>query len=210
MDIKTIKQNLRSFYNQEAEQRNAGERHYWKHEARNIFRDLCLANNKRTLLELGAGPGHDSAFFMENGFDVTAVDLSCEMVRLCREKGINAHELDFYNLGILNCTYDCVWAMNSLLHVPKADLPNILQDIDAILNDGGLFFMVVYGGVDAEQDRWFDSYDAPRFFASYSKANLRFILQNVFDIIQFEEFDVGRGADLQQQMIFMRKKALLL
>jgi len=40
--------------------------------------------------------------------------------------------------------------MNSLLHVPKSDLPRVLTSIDSVLDDGGLFYMGVYGGEDFE------------------------------------------------------------
>jgi hypothetical protein len=40
-------------------------------------------------LELGTGRG--SKFFMDKPMDVTAVDLSDEMIKLCQVKGINAH-----------------------------------------------------------------------------------------------------------------------
>lgn len=84
------------------------------------------------MLELGAGAGYDSLFFMQSGFDVTAVDLSDEMVKKCREKGVEAFELDFYNLSSLDRKFDCVYAINSLLHVPKADLRHVLQEINFV------------------------------------------------------------------------------
>ena len=55
------------------------------------------------LLEIGCGTGHWSAFFSERGFLVTGVDISAEMIRVAREKGIanasfelaDAHSLPF-------------------------------------------------------------------------------------------------------------------
>lgn len=41
--------------------------------------------NKTTLLDIGAGVGDDSVFFMESGFEVTAVDLSPEMIQICKK-----------------------------------------------------------------------------------------------------------------------------
>lgn len=54
---------------------------------------------------------------MNNGLDVTAIDISEEMVRICKEKNIKAFELDFYNLHHLSTQFDAIWAMNCLLHV---------------------------------------------------------------------------------------------
>ena len=134
-----IKDNLRKYYTIEAARRNAGVKSEWKLERRQAFADLAAAENKKSLLEIGAGTGQDSVYFLERGFAVIAIDLTPEMVRLCREKGVDAFVMDFYDLSPLGKTFDCVWAMNTLLHVPKADLPGVLASIDAALNPGGLF-----------------------------------------------------------------------
>ena len=207
MDINTIKSNLRDYYNHEAVYRSTREKQGWKVEPREAFRDLLFQENKKHLLEIGAGTGQDSQFFMENGLDVIAVDLSKEMVRICKEKGINAFELDFYNICELNKKFDCVWAMNTLLHVPKSDLPGVLQNIDAVLNADGLFYVGVYGGEDTEHTWVNDQQDqsnAPRFFSLYSEAKLKEALQEVFEIISFRQLDSGRGIDFQS--VIMRKK----
>ena len=208
MNTEKIKSNLRDYYNQEAELRNAGEKPDWKISEQKAFIDLALQENKKRLLEIGAGTGHDSKYFMEHGFEVAAIDLSPEMVKKCKEKGIDAYEMDFYNLSALNKKFDCIWAMNTLLHVPKSDLLQVLKSIDAALNEDGLFFMGVYGGEDIEHD-W-DGYsskiDKPRFFSFYSEENLKEVLEAVFDISSFEQYDVERGIDFQA--VVMRKKAI--
>ena len=207
MDTNTIKSNLRTYYNQEAKDRSTRQKQGWKVKQREAFRDLLHQENKTHLLEIGAGTGQDSQFFMERGFDVLAIDLSKEMVNICKEKGINAQELDFYNLSTLNKKFDCIWAMNTLLHVPKQDMPKVLQNISDALNNNGLFYMGVYGGEDKENN-WlndqFDKCDVPRFFSYYSEAKLKETLQEVFEIINYEQFDSGRGSDFQG--VTMRKK----
>lgn len=39
---------------------------------------------------------------MNNGLTVIAVDLSGEIIKKCKEKFIEAYEMDFYNLSSLN------------------------------------------------------------------------------------------------------------
>ena len=131
MNTDKIKSNLRDYYNLEAADRNnrSENKADWKIKQRGIFCDLIIKENKETLLEIGAGSGHDSKFFMDSGLKVTAVDLSGEMVKKCKEKGIDAYELDFYDLSALNKKFDCVYSMNCLLHVPKSDLPQVLKNI---------------------------------------------------------------------------------
>jgi len=60
----SIKENLRKYYNQEAEYRNASTKQEWKLAERQAFLNLAKAEGKQTLLELGAGTGDDSLFFM--------------------------------------------------------------------------------------------------------------------------------------------------
>jgi len=204
MDTNIVKLNLKEFYNQEAGLRNLSEKQEWKKNQRDQFLSYVKLENKNSLLEIGAGTGADSQFFINCGLNVVAVDLSIEMVRLCKEKGIEAYELDFYNISNLNRKFDCIWSMNSLLHVPKTDLLKVLNEISSVLNEKGLFYMGVYGGEDSEREFVNEVASTPRFFSSYSEGKLKEVLSEVFDIIEFEEIDVGRNMDFQA--VIMRKK----
>jgi len=174
MDTHTIKDNLRSFYNQEAELRDASAKADWKVKIRREFSDLAKKKGKMDLLEIGAGAGYDSRYFMDSGFNVVAIDLSCEMVKKCIEKGIEAYELDYYELPALHKRFNCVWAMNTLLHVPKKELPAVLDGIGAILDANGLFYMGVYGGADYENEFIKDDVSkAPDFLRLIPKRTLK-------------------------------------
>jgi cyclopropane fatty-acyl-phospholipid synthase-like methyltransferase len=193
-----IKENLKRYYNQEAELRNSKSVIAdWKLKGRAKFFELLMQERKETLLELGAGAGYDSLFFMDNGLKVLAVDLSSEMVSKCREKSIEAQELDYYDLSSLNKKFDCVYAMNTLLHVPKDDLRHVLKEIDSVLNANGLFYMGLYGGGDTEKEFVkIEVSETPRFFALHSERFLKEILQLYFDIIDFETLDIGSGSEI--------------
>lgn len=207
--IKTkYKENLLKYYNKEAELRNQSVKQEWKLRVREDFNNLLKHEQKTTLLEIGAGAGYDSQFFMNNGLKVIAIDLSSEMIKKCKEKAIESYELDFYNLSYLHKQFDCIWAMNTLLHVPKSDLDHVLNEIDLVLKDNGLFFMAVYGGKDSEGEYIKSEIsDSPRFFSYHSKDNLAAKLEQFFEIISFEQFDVGRGLDIDiVQSVIMRKK----
>lgn len=54
---------------------------------------------------------------------VVATDLSPAMVGFCRQKGLDAHVMDFLHLDFPAGSFDAVYALNCLLHVPNADLP---------------------------------------------------------------------------------------
>ena len=195
METTSIKDNIKKYYDKEAELRNSKSvKADWKIRVREDFCDLVKRENKKTLLELGAGAGDDSLFFMDNGLAVTAVDISGEMVRNCREKDIEAYELDFYSLSSLGRKFDCVYAINTLLHVPKSDLPHVLNGINSVLNADGLFYMGLYGGQDVEEEVVESEVsDTPRFYAFHSESYLKTTLERHFHILSFETIDVSSG-----------------
>jgi cyclopropane fatty-acyl-phospholipid synthase-like methyltransferase len=198
-----IKQNLKLAYDSFANDREKSELQGWKVENRQIFLELLKKENKQSLLEIGAGTGKDSKFFMENGLKVNSVDLSSEMVKLCVEKGIEAQQLDFYNLSSLNKTFDAVWAMNCLLHVEKKNLPLVLEEIKKVLKPKGLFFMGVYGGKNSEGIYEGDFYTPKRFFSFFTDEAIKEVVSKHFDIVSFDIIEPER--DLNFQSIILRK-----
>jgi cyclopropane fatty-acyl-phospholipid synthase-like methyltransferase len=75
-----IKRDLKKYYDLEAGSRNERPVREWKYRIRDHFLGMAAAEGKSTLLEIGAGTGRDSAYFMNSGFQVTAVDFSAAMV----------------------------------------------------------------------------------------------------------------------------------
>ncbi len=206
MDNISFKENIKKYYNQEAELRNSKSvKVDWKIKVSENFCSLVKQENKSTLLELGAGAGYDSQFFMNSGLNVTAIDISSEMVNRCKEKGIAAYELDYYNLSSINKRFDSIFAINTLLHVPKSDLCYVLHEIDSVLDINGLFYMGLYGGEDTENEIVKNEVsDAPRFFAFYSENYLKTTLKNYFYIQNFETIDIDDTAIFHS--IILRKK----
>lgn len=165
MEPQMIEQ-MRQTYDLHAQEREGRAAEDWKATERDHFLDLLRQESCRRLLEIGSGPGRDGLFFKENGLEVTCTDLSPEMVRLCLAKGLTAHVMDFWHLDFPDGTFDAVYALNCLLHVPKADLPGVLGSIRRLLRPGGLFFMGVYGGYAFEGVWDLDHYERSAFSPS--------------------------------------------
>lgn len=195
---------LKDSYDKHAHVREKNAVQEWKIGPRKLFLELMKKEGKAALLDLGAGTGRDGCFFKGHGMDVTAIDLSGEMVKLCREKGIEAYELDFYNLGSMHRSFDAVWAMNSLLHVGKNSLPSVLQEIKGVLKPSGLFFMGVYGGEDSEGIWEDDIYTPHRFFSFFTDEGVKAVVSRCFELISFERIDTGGKYHFQS--IIMRKE----
>jgi cyclopropane fatty-acyl-phospholipid synthase-like methyltransferase len=199
-----IKQNLIKSYNNHAGERDKNKQQEWKIETRNLFFEKLKKENKETLLDIGAGTGVDSKFFMENNFDVMAVDFSEEMIKICKKKYINSIQLDFENLHKLGKKFDAIWSMNSLLHVEKLKLNLVLKEIKSILNPNGLFFMGVYGGEDSEGFWEKDKYTPSRFFSFYTDENIKKIVSCYFEIVSFNRIETGEKYHFQA--IIMKNK----
>ena len=187
---------LRAAYDGRAAWRDGLAKEPWKLAERQAFRDR-LAPGAR-LLEIGAGTGQDSAYFQQEGFAVVAADLSPVMVELCRAKGIEAHVMDFLHLDFPAGSFDAVFAMNCLLHVPNADLPGVLAAIRAVLRPGGLLFVGVYGGdKSAEGPIENDEHVPPRFFSWRTDEQLLGFATAGFDVVDFHSVDPGRDHRFQ-------------
>ncbi len=136
---------LRTAYDGGAEFREGLVKTPWKLAERAAFLDRLREQGCRRLLEVGAGAGHDSEFFAANGLEVVATDLSPVMVEYCRAKGLDARVMDVLGLDFPPASFDAVYTVNCLLHVPNADLPRVLASIADVLRPGGLCYVAVYG-----------------------------------------------------------------
>ena len=200
---------LRQAYDNSAEERdagNAGRLTPWKVATRADFLSLLQAEGKRSLLEIGGGPGHFAAFFRDAGLDVVMTDLSPAMVRLAQAKGLDARVMDFLNLDFLPAAFDAVFALNCLLHVPSADLPRVLAAIHRVLRPGGLFFYGVYGGHSFEGIWPEDHHEPKRYFVFYPDDELRQRVAGLFDEVSFRAIPVEGETESHFQELILRPK----
>lgn len=198
---------LRAAYDRKAAERDAKAPQDWKRAERDVFLKLLREQEARSLLDLGAGPGHDSLYFQQQGLDVTAVDLSPAMVDLCRAKGVRAEVMDIAALGYADGAFDAVYTMNCLLHVPKNELRPILREIDRVLAPNGLVYVGLHGGHDQDGVWAEDTYEPKRFFAFYSDEGLRLTLAQVFNLVYFQRVPVpDAGESLHFQSVVVRKR----
>lgn len=204
MDHSTIKRRLQQAYDRRAGERDQFARDAGKVDERDRFLSYLPERRRRTLLEIGAGTGQGSVFFQTRGVQVTAVDLSSEMVQMCRRKGIDAHQMDGGQLAFPDESFDAVWSMNCLLHVPKRDLPSVLDGIGRAMRDGGVFYLGVYGGVDSEGIWAQDHGDPPRYFSFHTDASIRQAVERHCRIVSFRSVDYGHPVLHFQALILQR------
>ena len=179
---------LRASYDGGAAERDGMPKQPFKLDERAAFLDRLRTVEAKTLLEIGAGTGQDSVFFADEGLRVVAVDLSPEMVERCRAKGLEAYARDFLHLGFEPGSFDAVYAMNCLLHVPNTDLPEVLRAVRTVLKPGGLFFVGLWGGVAYEGVLERDDHVPQRFFAMRTDGELLRYGSESFEIVDFHSY----------------------
>jgi SAM-dependent methyltransferase len=191
-DYDRVVAGLRQAYDRPAAaDRDGRQKEAFKVDERHRFLDLLRDRGATSLLEVGAGTGHDSLYFQGQGLRVLCTDLSPAMVELCRAKGLDARVADFLGLGVPAGSFDAVYALNCLLHVPTPDLPRVLEAIGEVLVPGGLFYVGTWGGTDEEGPVRDDRYPVPRFFAFRSDRLMRQTLAAHFHVLSFRPIDAG-------------------
>lgn len=117
------------------------------------------------ILDLGCGSGRDSLAFLKAGFAVDAVDGSVQMVKAASELTglpvVHALFTDYEPEGL----YDGIWACSSLLHVPVAELADVIAKYARALVPGDTFYLSFkLGNHDGMRNgRWFTDLDEPVF-----------------------------------------------
>ena len=208
MMYEQIIDSLRQAYDNHAAQRDARGLDAWKIAERADFLALLKAEGKHDLLEIGGGPGHHAAWFHDQGLAVVMTDLSPEMVRLARLKGVDARVMDFLNLDFPPASFDAVFALNCLLHVPSADLPRVLAAIHRLLRPGGLFFYGVYGGYSFEGIFADDHHDPARYFVFYPDDKLRQQVATLFDEVVFRAIPLEEEEKAHFQALTLRRNSI--
>jgi SAM-dependent methyltransferase len=123
------------------------------------------------VLDVGAGPGLDSAELRRRGLRALSLDLSMGMLRAgARDAPGPRVQADARRLPIAPRTAAGVWANASLLHLSRDDAAIALDGLRRVLRPDGLLFVSVKLGVGAEWE--LARYGRPRFFQYWTATDL--------------------------------------
>jgi SAM-dependent methyltransferase len=199
-----VKADLQRVYDLKVQEREGMHTAAWKEAERRDFLSLLQQEGKQTLLEIGAGTGVHGLFFQDNGMEVVCTDLSPAMVASCQKKGLTAYAMDFLGLDFPDETFDAVFAMNCLLHVPHADFGRVLDSIRRVMRPAGLLFLGQYGGIDREGPWEEDNYEPRRFFSFWTEEQMQ---EQVEAVLEVETFKV---IQLEDEKLNIHFQALVL
>jgi len=97
------------------------------------------------VLDVGPGPGWESAAFADHGFETVAADLTRSFLDQTRTRAENVRTVrgDMRSLPFADGRFDGLWACASLLHVPREDVPGTLAGFERVLAPGGVALVSV-------------------------------------------------------------------
>lgn len=154
------------------------------------------------VLDFGCGSGRDTKYFLEQGYDVDAIDGSIELCKLAREyTGICVKNLFFQELSEVD-KYDGIWACSSILHLPMDELADVMRKMaDALRKKGIIYTSFKYGNFMGERNG--------RFFTDMTEESFAEFLGEIDDLEVEEQWttsDVrpGRGEEKWLNLILRK------
>ena len=156
------------------------------------------------ILDFGCGSGRDTKAFLQQGFQVRAIDGSEKLCKIASEyTGIPVRKMLFQELDE-TAAYDGVWACASILHVPGAFLPDVLNRMKQAVRGNGIIYMSFkYGAFEGERDG--------RYFTDLTEESFADLLGKTDGLHIEEEWisaDVRPGREEQKWLnIILRKSS---
>lgn len=164
---------------------------------------IALLPEGGSILDLGCGSGRDSLYFIEQGFDVTALDGSEELCELASIHigqdvlNMKYSEIDFKKV------FDGVWACASLVHLPDEEIDGILNKITTGLKEEGILYMSFRHGD-------FSGFRNERYYNDYNTKKLKELIERHTEL---EILDIFKTSDVRSDKkekvwinILVRKK----
>ncbi|OGY84581.1 MAG: hypothetical protein A3F54_05755 [Candidatus Kerfeldbacteria bacterium RIFCSPHIGHO2_12_FULL_48_17] len=133
----------------------------------------------QSILDIGCGAGRDVAWFSEQGYHVTGIDLSEKLIckaKVCAPQAVFMN-IDMRKVKFPDNTFDGVWACASLLHLKKAEVAAALQDWERVLKEEGVLFVGVREGAGEvmEDGKWYANYSAEELAKYIKKAGFKIL-----------------------------------
>jgi SAM-dependent methyltransferase len=180
-----------AYYNEEARDPDARSIDPQRAERRSSFLGRLISESRRSLIEVGTGPGNDARAFLRAGLRVSGVDLSEVYVAIAREKGIDAQQASILALPFEDASFDAAWTMSTLVHVANTEVAAALSELNRVPFPGGLAAIGVWASaedVDIERTYENEAIGMTRFFSLRTDASLRQLLASLGDLESFESW----------------------
>ena len=124
------------------------------------------------VLDAGCGSGRDTLALAKQGFRITPIEASPKLAALASaHTGLPVAVMTFDQI-VWRDVFDGIWACASLLHVPRADLPEVMRRLRDALVTGGVWWMSFKYGAEERQA-------SGRHFTDLDEAGARTLIEEV-------------------------------
>ena len=129
-----------------------GEVYYWGTEPADFLRDLIRIKPPRfgmKILDIGCGEGKDAVWMAQQGYWVTAFDLTESGIRktkqLAAARGvrINAYTADINDFET-DERFDIIYSSGTVQYLAEENIPGFFEKVRRITNPGGLNYFNVF------------------------------------------------------------------
>lgn len=104
-------------------------------QCKSLFSKVKKGSN---ILDLGCGSGRDTKYFLEQGYDVEAIDGSAELCKLVGKLiGIKVKNILFQELSEVE-KYDGIRVCSPILHLPVRELTEVMRKMMITLKKNGI------------------------------------------------------------------------
>lgn len=155
------------------------------------------------ILDFGCGSGRDTKYFLEQGYNVDAVDGSKELCKLASEyTGIKVKNMFFQELSEVD-KYDGIWACSSILHLQTDELADVMRKMVVALKENGIIYTSFKYGIFAGERNG-------RFFTDMTEETFAEFLTEIKGLVVEEQWttsDVrpGRGGEKWLNLILRKR-----
>jgi ubiquinone/menaquinone biosynthesis C-methylase UbiE len=166
-----------------------------------IIEAYLRAFQGQDLLDVGCGPGNDTRVFVDNGLEVTGIDLSERLLKLALKNVPQSSFLlmDMRSPALRDESFDGLWVCSSFIHVPRSDARPTLREFARILKPNGLMFINVMEGEREGITKTRLYLDKERFFTDYSVIEFR----NLIEDEGFEIIDEMTGRETKENAVWI-------
>ncbi len=142
------------------------------------------------ILEIGSGAGALASWMSKLGHNVICIEPAEKPAKKATEKGLDVRLMRFQDFSIIQ-KFDGLFAISSLIHIPRSDTPLQIQKMSQLLKREGVAFVSFIEG-DCE------GYEDPtgkgknRFFSKFTQDELNILLSSYFSIIEIHRIEVKK------------------
>lgn len=196
---------LTAYYDAEAREGLRGALDSTRVEIRRGCVGVLRAERRRTIIDVGSGPGRDTVEFLRQGFDATGVDLAPANVAALCSQGPVGVTASLYALPFRTSSFDALWTMSTFVHVPHHRFDEAMTELSRVVAPGAPMAIGTWGGQDYEGVPEFDELRPYRFFSLASHERWRSMLERHGDIEDFETHPPTREGGWEYQYALIRR-----